>query len=147
MTQPDWFSYGEIRYTLDQVLFLLAHKELLESGHWPPQHNDSGYIGSSKGRAYKAEGYFVKPVIIIAELNVRLEAAGDDGELVVERYTGGYDEMDIAEWRGLDYWEVVKKIDTALSYCQGGNRKRTKYQAYKARRSFYLKERRPSLNA
>ncbi len=93
MTQPEWFSYGEIRYTLPQILFLLAHKSLLESGYWPPEGKDTGYIGSSKGRAYKAEGYFVKPVVIIAELNFRLEATGFDGELVVERYTDGYDEM------------------------------------------------------
>ena len=141
MTQKDWFSYGEIKYTLDQILFLLEHKDLLESGRWPPEHKDSGYTGSSKGRAYRTEGYFVKPVIIIAELTTRLKDCNLDGELVIERYTNGYDEMDLADRHKLDYFDVIKRISTALSYCRGYRRKRTNYQEYKAGRSSYLKKR------
>lgn len=139
-----WFSYGAIRYTIEQILFLLEHKGLLESGYWPPQHKDSGYIGSSKGRAYKTEGYFVKPVIIIAELNFRITLTGLDGKLVIERYADGIDEMDLADQRKLDYWEVVKRIGTALNYCRGANRKRTNYRDYKKGRSSYLKKRESS---
>ncbi|KKL52335.1 hypothetical protein LCGC14_2286450, partial [marine sediment metagenome] len=74
MTQKDWYSYGEIRYTLSQILFLLEHRDLLESGRWPSEHKETGYTGSSKGRTYKTEGYFVKAIVVIAELNIRLAA-------------------------------------------------------------------------
>ncbi len=141
MTQKDWYSYGEIRYTPEQIIFLLAHKELLESGRWPPQHIETGYTGSSKGRTYNTEGYFVKAVVTIAELNIRLAATNQDGKLVVERYTDGYDEIDLANRHKLDYFEVVKRIGTALRYCGGFKRKRTTYPDYKAGRNSYLKKR------
>ncbi|KKK56351.1 hypothetical protein LCGC14_3065390, partial [marine sediment metagenome] len=112
MVTDDWFSYGDIRYTPEQIFFLLRHKELLEQGKWPSRHTDSGYVGSSKGRTYKTEGYFVKSVIIIAELMIRLEACGQDGELVIERYTNNIDELELADRHKLDYWEVIKRIGT-----------------------------------
>ena len=141
MTDKEWYSYASIRYTIDQILFLLEHKELLESGFWVPEHKESGYTGSSKGRIYKHEGNFVKPVIIIAELTLRLGAAGFDGKLVVERYTDGKDELDLATLHKLDYWEVIERISTALNYCKGAGRKRTSYQDYKAGHSSYIKRR------
>ncbi len=141
MAVEKWFSYGSIRYTIEQILFLLAHKDLLESGRWVPEHKETGYTGSSKGRAYNDEGYFVKPVIIMAELMLRLDACNLDGELVVERYTNGYDEMDIADRHKLDYWGVIYRINSALNYCRGANRKRTNYWNYKAGRSSYIKKR------
>ncbi len=137
MTDKDWYSYGEIRYSLEQILFLLLHKALLESGRWPPEHKDTGYTGSSKGRAYKHEGYFVKPIIIIAELKARLEATGFDGKLVVERYTNGYDELDLADRHKMDYWEVVKRISKALNYCQGANRKWYSYRTWQIIRGIF----------
>ncbi len=138
-----WFSYGSIRYSPDQLLFLLEHRALLESGRWPSEHIESGYTGSSKGRAYKSEGYFVKPVIIIAELNARLTSCCLDGELVVGRYTNGYDEVELARIHHLDYFDVVKRIGTALAYCQGAKRKRSSYQDYKKNRMSYQRKREP----
>ena len=129
------------------MLFLLEHKVLLESGRWPPEHIETGYTGSSKGKAYKSEGYFVKPVIIIAELNARLTVCGLDGELVVDRYANGDSEDLLAKRYKLDYWEVVKRIGTALAYCRGSRRKRSKYLDYKANHSSYLKKREPHRQA
>ena len=131
-----WFSYGSIRYSLEQIFFLLENKSLLESGHWVPRHIETGYIGSSKGRKYNTEGYFVKAVVIIAELNLRLNATGLDGILVVERYNHGYDEGELADRYKMDYYEVIDRLNSALSYCRGSKRKDTSYENYKYHRDY-----------
>uniref|UniRef100_A0A6M3K0Q3 Uncharacterized protein n=1 Tax=viral metagenome TaxID=1070528 RepID=A0A6M3K0Q3_9ZZZZ len=135
-----WFSYGEIRYSKPQILFLLAHMDLLERGYWVPRHDDSGYLGSSKGRAYKHEGYFVKPIVIIAELTARLDATGDDGKLVIERYHLEVDELDLADKHRLDYLTVISRIDKAIRYCSGENRKRLSYTAWQISRGIYQRQ-------
>ncbi len=135
-----WYSYGSIKYSPEQNLFLLENMDWLESGRWPSQHIESGYIGGAKSRAYKTEGYFVKAIVIIAELNVRLAACGEDGDLVVARYTDGYDEIDLSYRYGGDYWEVISRINSALNYCRGVRRKRQSYQQYKRGRRSYDKK-------
>ena len=132
-----WWSYNEITYTLEQILFLLSHMDLLESGRWPPEHKGGGYTGSSKGRAYKHEGSFVKPVIIMAELTLRLDATGLDGKMVIERYAEDFDEMALAKRYKTDYWEVVARVNSALNYCQGMDRKWISYQSWKISNGTY----------
>ena len=139
MTDATWFSYGEIRYSVPQILFLLEHKSLLESGFWPPEHIESIFYGGGKGRRTKTEATFVKPIIVIAELNYRLKACSLDGQLVIQRYSQGYDEIDLARRHGLEYEQVVENIGISLSYCQGAKRKRTDYNAYEAGRRYDAK--------
>jgi len=131
-----WFSPGAIKYTKQQILWMLTFIDLI--GEWLPEHKETGYIGRSKH--IKPFGYFVPSVETMAELKVRLDATGDDGKLVIERYHLEIDELDLADKHRLDYWDVISRIDKAIKYCSGENRKRLSYKAWQISRGIYQRQ-------
>ena len=78
----DWFHFGEIRWCIYQVIWILAHAETLRAGQWPKA--EDGSSDSNLGqRSVKTEASFVKPELIIGEVETRLERTGKQGELLV----------------------------------------------------------------
>ena len=120
-----WYAYSEIRYTKDQILFLLENVSLLREGFWPPNPRESGYVGSSK-KVFKSDGKFVKPIIIITELDVRLSLCGKNGQygkMVEARYIVGWEDEEIAKLARCSTWYVDKYIKITLKYLIGNHRR------------------------
>ncbi|MCJ7634857.1 hypothetical protein MUP77_21020, partial [Candidatus Bathyarchaeota archaeon] len=63
------YLFAWLRFCPYQVLWILANSETLHSGKWPPQYS----IEEPRKKQINNEGYFVKPAIIIAEVEKRLE--------------------------------------------------------------------------
>ena len=123
---PDWFHYGEIRFCPYQCLWILSHAETLRAGRWPAQ---AGQAESSNGqRQFKSEASFVKPEIIIGEVESRLESAGVHGKLLAAQAEAGRT-LDTLDWEALQ----------ALMYIKGWRRKKMSFRDWKKWRKLYQK--------
>ena len=128
--RKEWFSPGSIRFTKDELLWILPHLQSMIVGDWPPEHKETGYVGKSKSRR-KPGAYFEPAVCVAAEINVRLKACRRDGLMLRARYCWGVSEQDLAEYFNLPEDKVVQGINSALRYCIGWKRKRTEYGQWK----------------
>lgn len=82
-----WFHYGQIRFCPYQCIWVLANSEMLRAGQWP---KDEGSSDSNLGqRSVKTEASFVKPELVIAELEVRLQRCGTQAELLITQVEDG----------------------------------------------------------
>jgi len=84
----DWFNFAEIRWCVYQIIWILQFKETLLDGRWPQDPNTSD-DNSSGQRAVKTEASFVKPELVIAELEARLDRCGIQAELLVTQAEDG----------------------------------------------------------
>ena len=117
----DWYHYGEIRWCPWQVLWILQHAETLKAGRWPTQEELSHPNSPIRKRQFKTEGYFVKSVIIIAELKARLKTTGLSGKLLKAQAKAG-DTIDMLELEARE----------ALMYVSGWRQKAVSYPRWKA---------------
>lgn len=117
--QTDGFLFAHIRFCPWQVLFILGNSETLHSGKWPPQYSP---FEEPRKKQLNEEGYFVKPAIIIAEVEKRLETCGSDGESLTFQAQVGktLEELTDAAW-------------DALMYCKGWRRKATSFPEWRRR--------------
>ena len=84
----DWFNYAEIRWCVYQVLWIITHKETLQSGRWPK--DPYGSADDNPGRRNTAsEASFVKPEVVLAELEARLARTHNWGELLITQIEDG----------------------------------------------------------
>jgi len=126
---PGWFHYGEIRFCPYQCLWILSHAETLKGGDWPAQ---AGQAESPKGqRQFKAEASFVKPEIIIGELENRLATTGIQGKLLVAQAFVVRNINDLKDQELLD-WEARE----ALMYIKGWRRKNMSFRAWRKKRRY-----------
>lgn len=116
----DWYNYGEIRWCPLQVIWILQNAETLRAGIYPPRHENSG-----ESRQLRGEGYFVKPVSIIIEVDERLKRTGSQGELLVTQVEDGRTLGTLSDGA----WEV-------LMYVKGNKRKRKSFSAWKKERKY-----------
>jgi hypothetical protein len=117
---PEWFNYAEIRFCPYQVLWVIANSDIFRAGHWPKNPNGDD---SSGQKGIKAEAAFVKPILILAELESRLERTGIQGKLLVAQIEAGY------EFNMLD-----REARDALFYVKGWRRKRISFIDWKRKR-------------
>ena len=81
MAKP-WYSPREIKFSREQVLWLIRNLPALREGSWPVEA--SSYIDIPIGKNIgKHKAYFETPVEYAAEIQYRLERAGIDG-LILE---------------------------------------------------------------
>jgi len=78
----DFFNFAEIRWCPLQCIWLLQQKETLRSGEWPDDPHGSADDNPRSGNT-ATEASFVKPDIVIAELEERLRAVGPQAELLI----------------------------------------------------------------
>lgn len=123
----EWWNYNEIRFTREQILWLLKYADLLREGKWIPE--SMGHFDFQIGkRRVKTEASFVKPALIIAEIDFRLARAGEDGQTLQEEIESGLDDY--------DFLSTVAK--SALNYIKGWRRRRP-YSQWKADRKYSKK--------
>lgn len=120
-----WYSYREIRFTRYQVLWILEYAALLREGRWPVDPIPSGYLDlpiiRKKGGK---EGYFIKPVETIAEIEARLERCGTDGLILEAMESWGKTEESLANYFKMPVWSIRKRARRALAYVASGPARR-----------------------
>lgn len=119
----DWFSYGDIRFCLPQMLWLIAHLKELGEGSWPM--GDEGFVQTPYGAfLLRQEGYFVKAAEIAGEVSWRLSKTNTDGKLLVAEIEAGLTQV-----------ELQYESRRALAFVSGWRRRRENYETWKHRRA------------
>lgn len=137
----DWYSPGEIRFTVQQALWLVRSLGNLRGGNWPPDASNYIDIPGSKSRRNRAP--FVTPIEYAAEIEARLEKCGLDGLILeaIECWDKSTESM--ANYLRMPEWSIRKRRKTALGYVASGparrwhntkKRKGETYQDFKKRR-------------
>jgi len=119
----DGYLFAHLRFCPFQCLWVLANADTLHTGKWPPQYSP---FEEPKTGQLNEEGYFVKPAIIIAEVEKRLGttptslSSFHEGKLLYAQAKAG---------------ETLETIDDdawhALMYIKGKDRKVLSFQKWK----------------
>ena len=124
--QDEWWSPGQIVFTRKQVIFLLRNLNDIKLGYWPSEHKNTGYSGG-KSKPCSHSAPYERTMQVLAELEQRIEHAGDDGlwlELVYSNHDHYFDmAQHIANAKHLDIKMVERSIESALKYICGKCRK------------------------
>lgn len=118
-----WYHYGEIRFCVHQVVWIIKKADVLLAGDWPPDPDSSSAVDPSIRTGYKSEAYYTKPVGILAEVNRRLAQTGTHGKLLRAEVLAGL--------------ELSPESEDALMYAKGRRRKDTSYNHWRASRNYY----------
>jgi hypothetical protein len=121
-----WFSYGDVRWCVYQVLWILRHEAFLHSGKWPPESQPES--PKRKGKQAR-EAYFAKAVLVIAEVEARLKTCGHDGEALTKEAEAG---------RGIE--ALTDGAYNALLYVKGKPRKSLSYGEWDWQRTARLRK-------
>lgn len=119
----DWYHWGEIRWCVRQIIWILRHADTFRAGEWVARHEESG-----ESRQLHPEAYFVKAVLIIAEVEKRLETTGVAGKLLVAQ-SKVVDNLDMIDDEA---WE-------ALMYVSGWNPKAMPFKDWRKQRRYRVK--------
>ncbi len=114
----DWFHFGELRWCVFQVIWVLQNAETLRDGRWP-KNPETLSDDNSGGRNIKTEATFAKPVLILAEVESRLERTRLHGELLIAQIEAGR-----------DYSTISGNARAALMYIKGLNRKKSGFKKW-----------------
>ena len=96
--------------------------EVLLSGVWPINEN----VESMNRKGVAHEATFVKPEIILAEVEKRMESTGKTGMRLRE-----------AAEQGKSIWELSDDEYNVLMYLKGIRRKLTPFSQWKASKNYY----------
>ena len=121
------YLFAELRWCPYQIMWVLANADILHAGKWPPQY--SPCEEPKKGKRVSKEGYFVKPAIIIAEVEKRLETTGTSGKHLVSQSKAGETLGNLDN----EAWEV-------LMYVKGRNRKVYPFPEWKYQQRYRKKK-------
>jgi hypothetical protein len=111
-----WYASPQIRFTIDEVIWILRNAELLHEGVWPPDPAISGYttMPSVKKKRGGKNAPFTKAVEVIAEVERRLEHCGLDGLMVYLYYTYDFDDQRLTKFFRVREDEVRYRIDAIV---------------------------------
>ena len=118
-------------YTRGQVITLLRNSEFYLHGEGTPVHKKKEDI-SYKTRRINPHAIFEEPMMLWAELQVRIAQTGQDGYYLEQVYSSENQlaEMErIARAFNLDINEVSTRVEKALRYVQGWCRRWQKCSA------------------
>lgn len=114
-----WFEPRQIVFNREQVLWLLAWLLSIREGSWPPDPRYTGYTGDvTKSHSHRAP--FEASCQVAAELDARIKACGQDGEMLHVYYCHGLELTRIAKLVKMDEERVMKRIRRALRYIASG---------------------------
>ena len=111
----EFYSHGEIRFTVKQVLWLIQHLGSLREGVWPPDYIKVMGRGNGPRRApFETSGYYA------AEIETRLEKCGKDGLILEAIDSWGKTTDSMASYFRMPVWSVWKRRKKALGYVASG---------------------------
>lgn len=105
-----WFSFSVFRHTRQQNFWAIQNRTFFNDGQWPPMSGEfftdeydkqqkkwvevvkmaSTYIEAPiSKRQVRCEAYFVKPALVIAEIETRLQTTGEAGEALLDEIGTG----------------------------------------------------------
>lgn len=93
----------------------------IRDGNWPPDPRFTGYTdapGVTKTRSHRAP--YEAACQIAAELDERIKACGQDGEMLHVYYCYGLELPRIAKLVKMDEGQVMRRIKRALRYIASG---------------------------
>jgi len=122
----EWFHFGQIRFCPYQCIFIIRNADTLRAGHWP--QNPDRADDNAGQRRIKTEATFTKPILILAEVESRLNRTGIHGKLLVAQIEAGR-----------DFDTLDRDARTALLYIKGYRRKRMSFNHWKKARKYYQK--------
>ena len=134
MTEKYWSIY-EIRFTKEQIVWLIKQLPLLRMGVYLPKTTDTGYFDpqiSGKGGTPKTP--YARAVEVAAELDFRIESAGLDGLMLEMLFSGDTQDMlsmmaHMGNCLDCPLENIQHRIRRALSFIKGFRRKRN-YQDF-----------------
>ena len=118
----EWYRPREIVFNMKQVLWWLGWFSFLSEGQWPPEHRETGYTGGKATRSYRAP--FEAVSLVFAELDARIRACGQDGEILLVYHAYGMEACRIARLVRLDEEQVERRTARALRYIASGPARR-----------------------
>ena len=135
----DYYKPNEIwqRWSVKQVKWLLENLSLLRGGSYPKDPKETGFYDTPVGkRQIKAKASFLVSADIYAELTDRIESCGLDGLLLELAYSSGEDdriqiEQHISTALHEDINDTDRRLNSALKFVVGKNRKRRSYQEFR----------------
>lgn len=119
--ERDWYSYGEVRWCVYQVFWLLKWAEYLRIGIWPTPENTC----EAPKRTLSKEAQYVNAAVVIAELDYRLGKTGIKGRLLEEECKNRGKIDDLSD----------DAMD-ALLYCSGWRRRDTPFSVWLAKKRY-----------
>jgi len=127
----EWYSPPEIwrHFYKAQIIWLM--QEVLGRGEYPPSPEETGYTDApinKPGVSYHAP--FEEYSLLIAELEDRLKACGQHGEMAKARHCDGWDDERIARLAHCAPWNVNRSIKQAIWYMTGSDRRPCSYQKW-----------------
>ena len=120
----DWFNYAEIRWCVYQIVWIITHRQELEAGRWPDNPHGSADDNPRSGNT-ATEASFVKPDIVIAELEERLRAVGPQAELLICQVEDGR-----------SFSNLSSGAREVLMYAKGFRRKALTFNAWRKQRMY-----------
>jgi len=133
VSPPEWFHYGQIRFCIYQVIWILRNADTLRAGRWPK--NPDSVDDNAGQRRIKTEASFVPSIVILAEVEARL--IGEDEE---HWNTGLSGKLLVAQIEaGREFDTLDRDARTALLYIKGYRRKKESFNAWKKRRNYRQK--------
>lgn len=111
----------QIVFNRKQVLWLLPWLPSIREGGWPPDPRYTGYtdaLSVMKTRSHRAP--WEEACLIATELDARIEACGQDGEMLHAYYCHGLELTRIARLVKMDEGQVTRRINRALRYIASG---------------------------
>lgn len=121
----DFYNFAEIRFCIHQIMWVIRNAGVIGIGKWPDDSNGDNNAGS---KVIKTEASFVKPIIILAEVESRLKKTGIHGKLLVAQIEAGR-----------EFNELDKEARDALFYVGGWRQKREGFNAWKKARKYHQK--------
>ena len=146
----EYFSYAVYRFTAEQIIWLIENMPSFDKGEWPVEPNE--YITDKYNKETKKwekvrklssftdepigalrvrpEAYFVKPTVILAEVNWRLERTKRAGEVLVHEINSGLNKYEFLSDYAKDALDYISGLRRRkLSFADwGADKKRRKNQ-------------------
>lgn len=136
MTKKDWHNPHSIRFSRQQIKWLISILSILRDGEYPPNPKESGYTDQGiQSRQFRPGAKFETPAGIAAELDYRIQRAGLDGLLLELLYTNEPDDelfviQHIAYALNEEVIDIEQRIKNALTYISGDGRKVPSYYKF-----------------
>ena len=133
--KKDWYSPGEIRWTVHQVLWVIRNLGSIQLGHWPQEASNYIDTQSIMGGRYKTT--FETAIDVSAEITDRLEKCGPDGLILLAIECWGLSDDSLAKYFSMPIWSIRKRRKLALGYVASGparrwlDTKKRKAESYK----------------
>jgi len=123
-----WYEYADIRWCPYQVVWIWRNRVTLLKGRWVDNPDSSSYTDGGIQTSYSHEASFVKPELIIGEVEKRMESLTRDAR---DAFMDAVDK----EYEIGDYSPPAYRV---LMYLKGHRRKKVSYSEVQAAKNYHI---------